>query len=226
MASYIKQGSNNEGDLIVSGYQTSGKGQRGNAWVSEPDKNILFSLNLKPSFLEINKIYLINVLMGVALQRTLSHLLPREKVEIKWPNDIYINDLKIAGVLVETILGRGKVDNVIVGIGLNVNQTYFPLNTATSLANESGKKWLLADVLELLLVSIEAEYIKLKSYDIKSLLFNYHQNLRWRGEVHNYLVKNENIEGEIIGINEKGRLVMKHNNSLSSYDVKEISFLS
>jgi BirA family biotin operon repressor/biotin-[acetyl-CoA-carboxylase] ligase len=226
MASHIRNGSNIEGDIIVSGFQSGGKGQRGNVWVSEPDKNLLFSLNLRPTFLEINKVYLINVMIGVAILQTLNKFIPNNKIEIKWPNDIYVNDSKIAGVLVETFLGKGVIDNVIVGIGLNVNQTYFPLSTATSMLKEANKTtWDLSIVLEDLLLSVEAEYIKLKSGDTKSLLYKYQQALRWRGEIHQYQVKGENIDGEIIGINDKGRLVVKHNNRLASYDLKEIRFM-
>lgn len=215
-----------EGFTIVSDYQVSGKGQRGNAWISEPGKNLLFSINLKPSFLSANKVYLINVMIGVAIHKVISELLKDEIVEIKWPNDIYVNDKKVAGILVESFFGRQSIDDAVVGIGLNVNQSFFSLNTATSLLNVSGRRYNLNDVLESLLMSLESEYSQLKSDNKKQTLFYYHQKMRWRGELHTYSVNNQKFQAEIIGIEGRGKLVVKHNNQLSSYDLKEIEFVS
>ncbi|MFY0600291.1 MAG: biotin--[acetyl-CoA-carboxylase] ligase [Cyclobacteriaceae bacterium] len=215
-----------EGHIVQSSFQTKGKGQRGNAWISEPGKNLLFSVNLNPTFLSINKLFFINVITGIAIHKAIEGLVENSNIEIKWPNDIYINDLKVGGVLVETILNGNKIENVIVGVGLNVNQEFFSLNTATSLFNESKTKFDLDQVLESVLLEIESQYLKLKAHDFKSTLFYYHQNMRWRGEIHVFSSGEKSFEGEIIGIDDKGRLVVKQEDQLFSYDVKEIEFVN
>ena len=214
-----------EGYLILTDYQTAGKGQRGNAWISEPGKNLLFSLVLVPRFLEIKKAFMLNVIVGVALQKALESFVVGHKVEIKWPNDIYIDDKKVGGVLVETSSEGGFLENAIVGIGLNINQNHFSIHTATSLSLVAMGSLDLDEVLEQVLLDIESQYLKLKAENIKPIMYDYHQNLRWRGEVHEFESQGETFLGEIIGINEFGKLMVKHTDKLHSYDVKDIVFI-
>ncbi|MEO9478099.1 MAG: biotin--[acetyl-CoA-carboxylase] ligase [Cyclobacteriaceae bacterium] len=214
-----------EGHLILTDYQTAGKGQRGNAWISESGKNLLFSLALVPNFLEIKKGFMLNVIVGVALQKALEHFVAGHNVEIKWPNDIYIDNKKVGGVLVETSSDGGFLENAIVGIGLNVNQNHFAISTATSLSSVVRCSLDLDEVLEQVLLDIESQYLKLKAENIKSIMYDYHQNLRWRGEVHEFESRGETFSGEIIGINEFGKLMVKHTDELHSYDVKDIIFI-
>jgi BirA family transcriptional regulator, biotin operon repressor / biotin---[acetyl-CoA-carboxylase] ligase len=225
MSFRVKQNIATEGDIMISGFQTKGKGQRGNLWQSEPNKNLLFSLFLKPSFLPSEKIYLINVLVAVSLQKTLGKFIPTSKVEIKWPNDIYINDRKVAGVLIESSASSQNAGNIIVGIGLNVNQDLFEINHATSLLLEANKSFDLQEVLMEICTSIEVNYGLLKSEGTKRLLFDYNEAMRWRGEIHSYFTSEGEIDGEIVGINNKGMLMLKQNDQLRSYDVKEIKFI-
>ncbi len=226
LAIRVKNGKAQEGHVLVAGYQTAGKGQRGNIWLSEPDKNLLVSIYLKPNFLPHANGYRMNVMVGVALREALLKFLPSRNIEIKWPNDIYVNDRKVAGVLVETNVAQSQVGNTIVGIGLNVNQKYFQTHNSTSLSVELGFELKLEEVLEVLLEKIEANYLLLERGDFKRLLFDYYQGMRWRGEIHQYETSQGRVEGEIIGINDKGRLMVKHNSGLHSYDIKEIKFIS
>jgi len=215
----------NEGHLVITDYQTAGKGQRGNVWISESGKNLLFSFVLAPNFLMIKKAFMINVIVGVALQKALERFVIGHNVEIKWPNDIYIGDKKVGGVLVETSSDSGFLENTIVGIGLNVNQNHFSINSATSLSLETGSSCDLDEILEQVLLHMESQYLKLKADNIKAIMYEYHQNLRWRGEVHEFESRGENFLGEIIGINEFGKLMVKHTDKLHSYDVKDITFI-
>ena len=113
--------------FIRAGYQTAGRGQTGNGWESEPDKNLLCSV-----LLDISRWHLpytpftINIVVSMALHRMICALLPdNNALTIKWPNDIYYEDKKLAGILIENVFNGYEVQYSIAGIGLNVNQTTF-----------------------------------------------------------------------------------------------------
>lgn len=100
--------------FLYAGYQTAGRGQTGNGWESEENKNLLCSIVLPPR----QNLFELNVVVAVAVQRLLG-----EGFTIKWPNDIYWQDKKIAGILIENAIIGNEVKYSIAGIGLNVNQT-------------------------------------------------------------------------------------------------------
>ncbi len=106
--------------FIYAGYQTAGRGQTGNSWESEKDKNLICSILLPPN----KNLYFLNIAVGVAICRTISELGISE-LGIKWPNDIYWKDKKLAGILLENAIIGNEVKYAIAGIGLNVNQTEF-----------------------------------------------------------------------------------------------------
>ena len=106
----------NPPDFICAGFQTAGRGQTGNSWESEEGKNLLCSILLPPD----KNLYFLNIAVGVALVRVIG-----EAFTIKWPNDIYYEDKKIAGILIENAIIGNEIKYSIAGIGLNVNQTEF-----------------------------------------------------------------------------------------------------
>ena len=111
--------------LIYTTYQTAGRGQMGNGWESEPRKNLLLSYLLLEPEVNISEMFLLNVTAAVAAHRTIAEWLSYEQrpmLSIKWPNDIYIGNRKIAGILVENSLCGTKIQHSIAGIGINVNQ--------------------------------------------------------------------------------------------------------
>ena len=111
--------------LIYTTYQTAGRGQMGNGWESERGKNLLLSYLLREPEVNISELFLLNVIAAVAAHRTIAEWLSYEQrpmLSIKWPNDIYIGNRKIAGILVENSLSGTKIQHSIAGIGINVNQ--------------------------------------------------------------------------------------------------------
>lgn len=213
-----------EGMLLMTDYQVAGKGQRGSAWVSERARNLLFSLLLKPSFLRPDQVYLLNVITSLAVISTLRQVANGPKYEIKWPNDVYANDLKICGILIETSVGNKDIDQAVVGVGININQKYFHLNSATSLAIELNGQYDRMDILEKFAIHLEHLYLKLKSGRYPVLTEQYINTMRWRGENHTFRSGTAEFVGEIIGINPFGRLLVNVNNQERSFDVKEIEF--
>lgn len=113
-----------DGFTLYTGYQSAGRGQAGNGWESERDKNLLFTTLIQHPEVPVERAFDLNVRISVALWRTVAPLVPEpEKLCIKWPNDLYYGDKKLAGILVETGLSSRGIDWAIAGVGLNLNQT-------------------------------------------------------------------------------------------------------
>ena len=109
---------------VVADYQTAGKGCGSNSWESERGKNLTFSMLIHPEGIPANEQFRITEVVSVALCETLEPYI-NNKVEIKWPNDIYVGDRKICGILIENRLQGATIRDSIIGIGLNVNQRVF-----------------------------------------------------------------------------------------------------
>ena len=148
--------------FLYTAFQTAGRGQAGNGWESEEGKNLLCSILLPPR----NDLFYLNVLVSVAVHKVIRSLLFErsgllslsEAVSIKWPNDIYYGDKKIAGILIENAILGNEVKYSIAGIGLNVNQTTF-LSSApnpVSLKLISGKETDIDALMQALMAQIEA----------------------------------------------------------------------
>lgn len=117
MKELLAKGEWPEGErFLYTAFQTAGRGQAGNGWESEEGKNLLCSILLPPN----KNLYFLNIAIGVALLRVIG-----EDFTIKWPNDIYFGDKKVAGILIENAIIGNEIKYSIAGIGLNVNQTTF-----------------------------------------------------------------------------------------------------
>lgn len=133
-------------------YQTAGRGQLGNGWESERGKNLLCSLRWRNTGIPVAEAFRINEIVAVAIRRMA--FVSGDSPVIKWPNDIYVGDKKLAGILVENSLCGGVVSESIIGIGLNVNQTAFlSAPNPTSLALETGRQWDVEAVMQQVLAS-------------------------------------------------------------------------
>ena len=136
-----------EGDSIETDFQYQGKGQRNNTWISEKESNILLSFLLSPN-LKVENQFIIHVLVSISLIKLLNKL--NIDARIKWPNDIYVGDKKIAGILIENFIFKKKVQNSVVGIGLNLNQRNFKGFRATSVYLETNIKYEKKEVVDIL----------------------------------------------------------------------------
>ena len=150
MKELLAKGEWREGErFLYTAFQTAGRGQAGNGWESEEGKNLLCSILLPPK----KELFDLNVLTAVAVQRLLG-----EGFTIKWPNDIYYGDKKVAGILIENAIIGNEIKYSIAGIGLNVNQTTF-LSSApnpVSLKQISGKETDIDALMQALMTQIEA----------------------------------------------------------------------
>lgn len=129
-----------DGFTVYTYYQTAGRGQKGNSWESERGQNLLFSTLILPKGLPVNQQFILSQIISLAIKNVLSNY--TDNIRIKWPNDIYWNDRKIAGILIENELIGSEIKNTIAGVGLNVNQSRFVSDAPNpvSLAQITGKK--------------------------------------------------------------------------------------
>ena len=220
-----------EGSVIYSFSQLDGRGQRGNFWESEPTKNLALSYVLYPKFLPLEKQFLLTKITSLAVADVLAEMLQeyniKAKVSIKWPNDIYVNDKKIAGILIENTLKETVIQSSVIGIGINVNQKVFnSTNKATSLISILKKEISLTAVLERLCDFFEARYLQLKSNKLDVLDKAYLDRLYKIDEWANFRNAQGVFQGKIKGVSEFGKLVVEVNNGdLLLFDLKEIGFI-
>lgn len=121
-AQMLRQTSISEGTLITSNYQSAGRGQRSNVWQSEPKKNILCTYILKPTWLGIERQFTLNKSIALAVFRAIRKYYESSDLKIKWPNDIFIGNRKVAGILMENVVAGSQIVSSLAGIGINVNQ--------------------------------------------------------------------------------------------------------
>ncbi|MFW5759301.1 MAG: biotin--[acetyl-CoA-carboxylase] ligase [Bacteroidota bacterium] len=219
-----------EGSVIFTSDQQQGKGYGNNIWESEPEKNLTASFILKPTFIKPYKQFLLTQLISLATMNVVKHFYKGEKrISIKWPNDIYAGDYKIAGILTENIIMGDKIQTTIAGIGININQVKFSdkLPNPTSLFLLTKQKTKPEVALDLLYQQIFHYYTLLQNSNNSTLELNYLENL-YRYNLKSRYKTNElgTFDGIITGIDVLGRLKIKTNdNKTSLFSFKEIEFI-
>jgi BirA family biotin operon repressor/biotin-[acetyl-CoA-carboxylase] ligase len=221
---YLKQGAK-EGTIIITDDQFAGKGQKGNEWHSEPGQNLTFSLILKPQPLAPKQQFLITVAISLAIKDALENYLPGEVI-IKWPNDIYIDRKKLAGMLIENTLRGTKFESCILGIGINVNQLAFKKDLrATSMAVIGKKSYERNEVFNQLLVAIDKYYSIIKNGTGESLLPQYHAALLGYGVISKFKTSASEFDGVIEGTDDFGRLIIRDDEKLLVFQHKEVAMI-
>lgn len=215
---------------VVTDYQSAGKGMGTNTWESEPGKNLLFSILLHPTWLPINKQYLLSMAEAVAIVEVLG-----DGFEIKWPNDIYYGDKKLSGTRIDINLQGSNLKDVIIGTGINVNQEVFLSDAPNpvSLKNITGKEHDRAPLLRDILERFSVYYTKLQKDFLRPSLdgmrswidYQYHKNLYRRTGLHTYADKNGTFQAEIVRVAENGIITLRRQDgALSQYEFKELRF--
>jgi BirA family biotin operon repressor/biotin-[acetyl-CoA-carboxylase] ligase len=221
----VKNKEATNGQIVITNDQTDGKGQRGAKWESAPGKNLTFSLIYYPTQLELPQAFKLTQAISCAVVQALKEI--EIQATIKWPNDIYINDSKVAGILIENQIQGILIKSTVIGIGLNVNQLEFSYPTATSIAQFKKTDYPLEQILQLLVKNIENEFEVMDKLSHNELNTNYLNHLYKYKEKHMYSDTNSVFEGIIEGVNEDGTLnVYKIKEAQTMrYSLKEIRFL-
>lgn len=215
-----------EGSLIVAEEQTAGRGQRGSRWEAAAGENLTFSVLLRPAFLPVDAQFQLTTCISLAIFELLTEFLPERDIRIKWPNDLYAEGSKIAGILIENLVRSQKIEYSIVGIGLNVNQLSFSTAPATSLAKLAGQPFVKEKVLHRLCQLLEQHYLALRAGGTEAQRRRYLEALYWKGEVRTFEDAAGVFSGKIIGVQPSGKLaICKANGDVSYYENKAVRFV-
>jgi BirA family biotin operon repressor/biotin-[acetyl-CoA-carboxylase] ligase len=199
-----------EGTAVIAEYQTAGRGRFNRTWYGEAGKNIVLSLILRPR--EEQSANLLTYLTALCAAKTAEDS-AGVQVECKWPNDLLIGGKKFCGILLESAWNDSRVDYVVVGVGMNVNQDTFPdelQQTATSLKKESGHEFDLAPIIKDFFERFENAYVQsqkrgyarfLKEWKMKSGLFGKEISLEQSGNV---------LRGRAVDLDTDGALIIKN----------------
>ncbi len=214
-----------EGCTVITGHQTHGRGQRGNVWQAAPHENLLLSVLWRPTFLTANRQFLLSQAVALAVHDWAAALLgPTPRLRLKWPNDVYFGEQKLGGILIENSLSGANLQHSIVGIGLNVNQQQVDLPTATSLASLTGRAYELATLAARLLEALERRYLQLRAGQVARLRTDYLAALYRYQELAPYIVDGQTVIGQIVGVEEDGRLAVQLGTEMRRFGLQEIRF--
>lgn len=199
------------GTLVVADEQTGGKGRRGRSWVSPPGEAVYMSLALKLDF-EPDKASMLTIVMAYAVATALRKVTGLD-AGIKWPNDIVVKGRKLCGILTEMNMDGGRIRNVVIGIGINVNQCAFDdeiKETATSVFVEKGQKTDRSVLIGAIMDCFEGLYEQfVKEQDLGFLCDEYNEMLVNRDRHVRVLDPGEEYEGIALGINTAGELIVR-----------------
>lgn len=215
-----------EGMVVSADYQTKGRGQVGNVWESEDGKNLLFSMLLFPSSIEANQQFVLSKMVSLAVAGVLKEEI--DDVFIKWPNDIYWRDKKIAGILIENDLCGSNIQYCVIGIGLNVNQESFVSNAPNpvSLKQITGKTYDREDLLKRIVKSIYMLYIQLLREELNCFDEDYKTALYRHDGLHEYRANDEVFKARIQDILPSGHLVLQtEKGTQRTFAFKEVSIV-
>ena len=232
-----------EGAVWSADFQSAGRGQRGNSWESGKAKNLLFTVLLKPDFLHVTKQFAISQITALAIVKYLQDkgLSP----QIKWPNDIYIGDKKICGILIEHSVSGANLSDSILGIGININQVQFhsdapnPISLLLALnsSEEFDRKVELVAVLQHIMAmyatlfeEVEGGARVVSNHGLEAVNKVYHSYLYRLGEYHKFLTINNEVRSEIVakivGVNEFGCLILEEpDGSRSDYSFQQVRYI-
>jgi BirA family biotin operon repressor/biotin-[acetyl-CoA-carboxylase] ligase len=224
--SYINQklqkGQLKNGEVIITDNQTEGRGQRGNVWESQFGKNLTFSVGIFDLDLPIIEQFRLHFVVALALVKTINEN-TLVKATIKWPNDIFIGDKKIAGILIENNIRKSEIYSSVIGIGLNVNQLKFETINATSLAIETQQEHFLDEVLASVLENIE--HYLFRKEDKKALENLYLTNMYRLNCSATFEDEEGKFEGVIRGLDSFGMLQIEKQTGLRTYNFKEVTYV-
>ena len=206
--------------------QTGGRGQGTHIWESEKGKNISFSFILRPSFLNPANQYLLTQIISLAIIDTLQNYI-KQGLRIKWPNDIYVNDNKICGMLIQNKLLGNLFAAAYCGIGININQEKFAFApNPTSVFLETGRQHDKKEIFNLAMQNVKKRYIQLQQGGIEQIREDYLLQLLYRNEFREYEYKGEQITAKILTVNEFGHLIFETKDGVQySAELRELKFI-
>lgn len=218
-----------EGFVVAAVEQKMGRGYGGNNWESAKGKNLTCSLLLRPVFIAPEDQFLLTQIVSLAIFDLLQEIIPKEEVSIKWPNDIYVGNKKIAGILIQNFIKGQHIDHSIVGIGLNVNQEQFfsDAPNPASLIQFTSRVLPLNELLKNLLLHLGKYYNQSVSNRFREEMHNRYLSCLFRiGKTSAFSQKGLVFRATIRGIGDFGQLALEHEDGREQlYAFKEVEFV-
>ena len=239
--------------LVTAEHQTAGRGQTGNTWESARGANLLFSLQVRPKALPAAHSFALSQAIALAIREALlPHLTSVDALTVKWPNDIYVDDRKIAGILIENDFCGTRIERSIIGCGVNINQTVFTFLTAqpsvlnlnvnpnlsqaptapptpVSLCQLTGQTFERSLVLSAIVDTFRRSYSSIESADaaaLEALRSEYLTALYRHEGLHPYRDAQGPFTAEIADVEPTGRLILRDSEGhLRHYSFKEVAYL-
>lgn len=212
----IHAGLAQHGMAIFAHEQVAGKGQRNKGWDSQKGANIMISLLEKPRSIQLAKQFQLSACVAVAVHELFMKY-AGDETSIKWPNDLYWQDRKAGGVLIESIVrshesSAGSWEWAIIGIGININQTIFPthLLNPVSLKQITGKTFNPVSLAKELCAVVEMRFAELLSDGFDNIYQTYLAHLYKRNETVRLKKGNKIFEAAIKGVSPAGKLIIQH----------------
>lgn len=222
IANLVKSDKIQHGTAILSYFQENGRGQRGTEWTSSPHTNLALSIYLKHQNKRYQDVHLLSFSIALAVKDLLvSYDLP---AKIKWPNDILVNDKKICGILIENQFTSSGWQSSIVGIGINVNENGEQYPTATSMTKLLNRTFNLESLSYELIEKMDKRYQQFTQNN-PSIKEEYLLSLWKKDEWTTAIIDNKEHTVQIKGTSETGLLLVKVENEVKTFDLKEIKFL-
>lgn len=211
--------------------QTAGRGQRGNTWEAEAGKNLTFSMYVEPEGVDARRQFYISQAVSVAILDVLRRYVPEnETVAVKWPNDIYVGDQKICGVLIENSLSGSSIGHSILGIGINVNQREFRSDAPNpvSLIHFTGRELPLSELLYEFCTEIDRRLHEISTQEGMDRIHAIYLENLWRGKgFYTYATPDGlKFEAEVIGVAPDGILSLRDPFGIDyHFAFKEVHFI-
>lgn len=198
------------GNTWFAHHQIKGKGQRGKVWKADPGQNLMMSCVLQPAKLTVDNQFILNAAVALACFDFINKYVI-DKCCIKWPNDIYWEDRKAGGILIENVLKGEQWKYSIVGIGLNINQTLFPenLRNPVSLKQITGKTFDVISLAKELCIFLDHRWKQISTSTFNVLLNEYSSHLYKINQQITFIKDNEQFAGAVKGVTEKGNLIIE-----------------
>jgi BirA family biotin operon repressor/biotin-[acetyl-CoA-carboxylase] ligase len=216
-----------EGTAIMAVEQFAGKGQLGATWKAQAGKNLTFSVLLHPTQLSLDDQFLLTQAFSVAVAEALNEFIKPHTVQIKWPNDLYVEDRKLGGILIENSISGNHWKNAIVGIGINVNTPIFDPEIqykAISIFQLIGHSIELIALLRVICQYLDTYYQRLLQGKTKKIKESYEANLYLKDTIHTFYIDGIPVDGKLIGVSDHGKLLVDFNGYSVPFSAKEIAF--
>ncbi len=207
--------------VITARVQHKGRGQRENQWISPKNQNLTCSFIAFPKDVTIDTLGYLNKGVANAVHKTLSTFLAKP-IDIKWPNDLWIQGKKIAGILIENTLRSQWVTHSIIGVGINVNQAFDSQQPWCSLLSITQRSHSIEEVLQVLQIEISSLMKNLGQMEYASIEEYYHQKLLNMGQIISYQCNGSEQKGWVKGVDQWGRIIVQKDGHTAAYHHGEV----